>query len=106
MNSDDVMVLRKKNVEKNKVVEYNKAQGGNIGKKLIDPLTGEVYTKLNKNLDKEQINKLISLRATNKFDQKTLAAKLNLPYSEIKDAESGKEIKLKTYNSICKFINQ
>ena len=106
MNFNDDMILRKKNVEK-KGVEHNNILGrGNFGKKMVDELTGEVYTKLNKNLDKEQINKLISLRAENKLDQKALAAKLNLPHSEIKEAETGKEIKLKTYTSICKYINQ
>jgi len=106
MNFNDDMVLRKKNVEKNKVVEHSKVQGGNLGKKVVDELTGEVYTKLNKNLDKEQINKLIRLRISNNLDQKALAAKLNLPHNEIKEAETGKEIKLKTYTSICKYINQ
>ena len=101
---DKDMVLRKKNTEK--IMEHYKVQANNIGKKMYDSLTGEIFRKTNKSLDKEKINKLISLRTDLNLDQKTLATKLNVPQSEIKDAEAGKEIKLKTYNAVCKFVNQ
>jgi DNA-binding transcriptional regulator YiaG len=99
---DKDMVLRKKNTDKN--IDHNKVQANNIGKKMIDPLTGEVFRKTNKSLDKEKINKLVSMRVEANLDQKALAVKLNVPFSEIKDAEAGKEIKLKTYNAICKYV--
>ena len=95
-------LLRKKNTDK--IINHYIIQANNISKKMIDPLTGEVFRKINKSLDKEKINKLISMRVEANLDQKALAVKLNVPFSEIKGAEAGKEIKPKTYNAICKYV--
>jgi hypothetical protein len=103
MSDDSTMVLRKKVVSKVNV--QNKQASGSVGTKVVDELTGEVFKKTTKQLDKTKIDSLIKQRGGENLDQKALATKLNLPHSEIKNAELGKEIRLKTYNAICKYVN-
>jgi hypothetical protein len=45
------------------------------------------------------------MRVEANLDQKALAVKLNVPFSEIKDAEAGKEIKLKHIMQSVNMLN-
>jgi hypothetical protein len=104
MDNKDSMVLKKR--DQPKVSQYNNSQSGFIGKRVVDADTGEVYNKTSKTLDKPKIDALIKMRSANNLDQKTLATKLNVSLNEIKNAELGKEIKLKTFNAICNELNK
>ena len=101
---DPPMILRKKIPNQNESKIQNNNMNTN-GKQIVDDI-GDIIIKKNKSLDKEQITKLITFRGTQKLDQKMLANKLNISYLEIKDAELGKEIKPKTYNLICNWLNK
>jgi ribosome-binding protein aMBF1 (putative translation factor) len=99
---DNTMVLRKKII--NPALSNIQKNNNNIGKKIVDDI-GDVIIKKTKILSKEQISKLVNLKREQNLDQNMLANKLNVKHSDIKDAELGKEIKLKTYNAICKLLN-
>ena len=99
---DNTMVLRKKVV--NPILSNIQKKNNNIGKKIVDDI-GDVIIKKTKMLSKEQISKLVNLKREQNLDQNMLANRLNVKHSDIKDAEAGKEIKLKIYNAICKWLN-
>jgi hypothetical protein len=50
-------LLRKKNTDK--IINHYIIQANNIGKKMIDPLTGEVFRKINKSLIKKKLINLL-----------------------------------------------
>lgn len=59
-----------------------------------------------KHMDREKIAKLVSFRTSRNLNQQKFANLISVPYTDIRDAEQGKEFSLLTYQSIFNYIDQ
>jgi len=66
----------------------------------------EYIPKKSKSLDNTKKTKIIKIRSIQNLDQRKLAQNLNANFSDIKNAELGKEISLTVYDKICKYIEK
>lgn len=66
----------------------------------------DIVKKTTKALDSTKKNRILQLRSQFADKQQTLANKLFLNVADIRDAEQGKEISMKAYTAICKYIEK
>jgi hypothetical protein len=66
----------------------------------------EIIVKNIKCMNSEKINKLIDFRKNNNLNQSKFATAVSIPYSDVRDAELGKEINLSSYQKIFNYIDR
>ena len=59
-----------------------------------------------KHMDCEKITKLVRFRTSRNLNQQKFANLISVPYTDIRDAEQGKEFSLLTYQSIFNYIDR